>query len=49
MVYAPAGSPVVSQFHVGVVLGHVDSDHGAFVVEQDLGEGPRQLGLADAA
>ena len=31
-----------------LVLGHVDADHRLLVVEQKLGERPRQLGLADA-
>ena len=31
-----------------LVLGHVDPDHRLLVVEQELGERPRQLGLADA-
>jgi hypothetical protein len=30
------------------VLGHVDADHGGLVVEEELGEGARGLGLADA-
>ena len=30
------------------VLGHVDADHRPLVVEEELGEGPRQLGLAHA-
>ena len=30
------------------VLGHVDPDHRPLVVEQELGERPRELGLADA-
>ncbi len=29
------------------VLGHVDADHGPLVVEEELGERSRQLGLAD--
>jgi hypothetical protein len=31
-----------------LVLGHVDADHRLFVVEQELRERPRKLGLADA-
>ena len=31
-----------------LVLGHVDPDHRLLVVEQELGERARQLGLADA-
>ncbi len=31
-----------------LVLGHVDADHGALVVEERLGQRPGQLGLADA-
>ena len=31
-----------------LVLRHVDADHRVLVVEQELGERPRQLGLADA-
>ena len=31
-----------------LVLGHVDADHRVLVVEQELGQRPRQLGLADA-
>ena len=31
-----------------LVLGHVDADHRVLVVEQELGERARQLGLADA-
>ena len=31
-----------------LVLGHVDADHRLLVVEQELGERARQLGLADA-
>ena len=30
------------------VLAHVDADHRVLVVEQELGERPGQLGLADA-
>ena len=30
------------------VLAHVDPDHRVLVVEQELGEGPGELGLADA-
>ena len=30
------------------VLAHVDPDHRVLVVEQELGQGARQLGLADA-
>ena len=30
------------------VLAHVDADHRPLVVEQELGERPGQLGLADA-
>ena len=30
------------------VLGHVDADHRLLVVEEELGERARQLGLADA-
>src|SRR5690606_9267560 len=30
------------------VLAHVDADHGLLVVEEKLGERPRELGLADA-
>jgi hypothetical protein len=30
------------------VLGHIDTDHGLFVVEEELGEGAGGLGLADA-
>jgi hypothetical protein len=30
------------------VLGHVDADHGLLVVEHELGQRTRQLGLADA-
>ena len=30
------------------VLAHVDADHGLLVVEEELGQGPGQLGLADA-
>ena len=30
------------------VLAHVDADHRVLVVEQELGQRPRQLGLADA-
>ena len=30
------------------VLGHVDAHHGALVVEQEFGQRPRQLRLADA-
>ena len=30
------------------VLGHVDADHGALVVEEELGQRPRQLRLAHA-
>ena len=30
------------------VLGHVDADHGGFVVEEELGEGAGGLGFADA-
>ena len=30
------------------VFGHVDADHVRLVVEQEVGERPRQLGLADA-
>src|SRR5262249_25019798 len=30
------------------VLGHVDPDHGALVVEEELGDGARELGLPDA-
>ena len=31
-----------------LVFGHVDADHGAFVVEQELGEGAGEFGFADA-
>ena len=31
-----------------LVLAHVQADHGALVVEQELGRGAGQLGLADA-
>ena len=31
-----------------LVLGHVDADHGVLVVEQELGQRARQLGLAHA-
>ena len=31
-----------------LVLGHVDADHGPLVVEQKLGQRPRQLGLANS-
>src|SRR5690348_10877851 len=31
-----------------LVLAHVDPDHRPLVVEQELGERPRELGLADA-
>ena len=31
-----------------LILGHVDADHRVLVVEQELGERARQLGLADA-
>ena len=30
------------------ILGHVDTHHGAFVVEQEFGEGASQFGFADA-
>ena len=30
------------------VLAHVDADHGPLVVEQEVGQGPGQLGLAHA-
>src|SRR3712207_3334679 len=30
------------------VLGHVQPDHGVLVVEEVLGQGPGELGLADA-
>ena len=30
------------------VFGHVDADHRLLVVEQELRQRPRQLGLADA-
>ncbi len=30
------------------VLAHVDADHGPAVVEEELGQGPGELGLADA-
>src|ERR671914_1393000 len=30
------------------VLGHVEPDHGVLVAEEVLGEGPRELGLADS-
>ena len=30
------------------VLAHVDADHGPLVVEEELGQRPGQLGLADA-
>jgi hypothetical protein len=30
------------------VLAHVDADHGALVVEEEVGQRLRQLGLADA-
>ena len=30
------------------VFGHVQPDHGFFRIEQELGQGPGQLGLADA-
>ena len=31
-----------------LVLGHVDADHCVFVIEEERGQRPGQLGLADA-
>ena len=31
------------------VLGHIDAHHRLIVVEEELGQGPRQLGLADSS
>ena len=30
-----------------LVFGHVDADHGVFVVEQEVGEGAGELGFTD--